>query len=198
MNIGLVVNARGQVCLVYDEPFILPARWVSYHVDKRQMELLFDNGTTYPIDWTAPDDMHSFLLQLTKILLIRMENKRPVEGWETTLLFMRNGRFVEDVSPVFDDVFYVNSLGQLVLSLGKTRHEQAPDRARLHAFTASLSLQWTAADEQHHIRISDAWLKKLIAATTIRVHSVHDDSAANPGGGFDVLLPLELDFSLTA
>lgn len=95
MNIGLVVNARGKLCLVHDEPFEATPLWVGYHTDKRQLEIIFDTGGTYPIDWEATDDMNVYLLNTKKILIIRMENRKPVEGYDTSFLHLKEGRTVE-------------------------------------------------------------------------------------------------------
>lgn len=94
MNIGLVVNARGKMCLVHDEPFEATPLWVGYHVDKRQLEIIFDTGSTFPIDWEATDEMHNYLLKINKILIIRMENRKPVEGYDTSFLRLKDGRAV--------------------------------------------------------------------------------------------------------
>ena len=94
MNIGLVVNARGKLCLVHDEPFEATPLWVAYHIDKKQLELLFDTGSTYPVDWDASDAMHNYLLKATKILIIRMENKKPVEGYDTNFIRLKDGKAI--------------------------------------------------------------------------------------------------------
>ena len=95
MNIGLVVNARGKMCLVHDEVFEAIPLWVGYHIDRKQLEIIFDTGGTYPIDWEATEEMHNYLLKINKILIIRMENKKPVEGYDTSFLRLNNGRTVE-------------------------------------------------------------------------------------------------------
>jgi len=95
MNIGLVVNARGKMCLVHDESFNDVPLWVGYHLDGRQIEIIFNSGATYPIDWEATDEMDSYLQKINKILLIRMEDKKPVEGYDTSLLHLRRGSAIE-------------------------------------------------------------------------------------------------------
>jgi hypothetical protein len=95
MNIGLVVNARGKMCLVHDESFNAVPQWVGYHLDKRQIEIIFDGGASYPIDWEATDEMDNYLQKINKILLIRMEDKKPVEGYDTSLLHLRRGSPIE-------------------------------------------------------------------------------------------------------
>ncbi len=96
MNIGLVVNARGRLCLVHDEPFEATPLWVGYHVDRRQLEIIFDTGKTFPIDWEATDEMNVYLLKMKKILVIRMENKKPVEGFDTSFLRLKGGRALDE------------------------------------------------------------------------------------------------------
>lgn len=95
MNIGLVVNARGKLCLVHDELFDATPLWVGYHVDKRQLEIIFDTGGTFPIEWEATDEMNSYLLKINKILIIRMENRKPVEGYDTSFLRLEAGRAID-------------------------------------------------------------------------------------------------------
>jgi hypothetical protein len=94
MNIGLVVNARGKMCLVHDRKFEFTPLWVGYHVDRKQIEIIFENGATFPIDWEATDEMNNYLLKIDKILLIRMENKTPVEGYDTTFLRLKDGKTI--------------------------------------------------------------------------------------------------------
>ncbi len=95
MNIGLVVNARGKVCLVHDEPFEATPLWVGYHVDKKRLEIIYDTGDTYLVNWEATAEMHNFLMKINKILIIRMENRKPVEGYDTSFLLLKNGKFIE-------------------------------------------------------------------------------------------------------
>jgi hypothetical protein len=95
VNIGIVVNARGKMCLVHDEPFEATPLWVGYHIDKKQIEIIFDTGGTYPIDWEATDEMHNYLLKISKILIIRMENRKPVEGYDTSFLKLKDGKTID-------------------------------------------------------------------------------------------------------
>lgn len=95
MNIGLVVNARGKLCLVHDEPFEATPLWVGYHIDRRRLEIIFDTGSTYPIDWEATDEMDVYLNNASKILIIRMENRKPVEGFDTSFLRLKDGKTIE-------------------------------------------------------------------------------------------------------
>src|SRR5579871_42203 len=95
MNIGLVVNARGKLCLVHDEKFEAPPIFVGYHLDKRQIEIFFETGASYPIDWEATDEMDAYLQKSNKILIILMRRKKPVEGYDTSLLHLIKGEAIE-------------------------------------------------------------------------------------------------------
>lgn len=95
MNIGLVVNARGKICMVHDEPFEGVPLWVGYHIELRVLEVIFEAGGTFPIDWKATDEMHNYLLRISKILIIRMENRQPVEGFDTSLLQLYKGKVLD-------------------------------------------------------------------------------------------------------
>jgi hypothetical protein len=95
VNIGLVVNARGKLCLVHDDSFEATPLWVGYHIDRKQLEIIFDTGGTFPIEWEATDEMNSYLMKINKILIIRMENRKPVEGYDTSFLRLEKGRAVD-------------------------------------------------------------------------------------------------------
>ncbi len=98
MNIGLVINAKGKVCLVHDEPFDAVPVWVAYDVDIKRMKIIFDTGTDYPIDWESTEEIHYYLMKIGKILLIRMEDKKPVEGYDTSFVKYKNGKYYEEQS----------------------------------------------------------------------------------------------------
>ncbi|QQR68609.1 MAG: hypothetical protein IPI58_07100 [Alphaproteobacteria bacterium] len=86
MNIDLVVNARGKVCLIHDAPFAGTPLWVRYHTDMRRIEVLFDNGTSDTIEHPVPDDVHPYLMRINKILIIRIDGDEPVEGYDTAFI----------------------------------------------------------------------------------------------------------------
>jgi hypothetical protein len=80
---------------VHDEPFEATPLWVGYHADKRRLEIIFDTGGLYPIAWEATEEMHQYLIKMDKILIIRMEDSKPVEGYDTSFLQLENGRVIE-------------------------------------------------------------------------------------------------------
>jgi hypothetical protein len=81
--------------LTYDFKFHAAPLWVGYRVDKRQIEIIFDTGETYPIEWVANDEIHNLLLKIDKILLIRMQDQKPVEGYDTSFLLLKDGKQIE-------------------------------------------------------------------------------------------------------
>jgi hypothetical protein len=53
------------------------------------------NGETYPVDWQATDEMDNYLQKIDKILIIRMQNKKPIEGYDTSLLHLKDAKAIE-------------------------------------------------------------------------------------------------------
>ncbi|NBX74085.1 MAG: hypothetical protein EBQ89_07275 [Alphaproteobacteria bacterium] len=96
MNIGLSINARGKVYLLHDQPFASPPLWVIYDIHQRRMKIIFDNSQEYPIHWQAPDDAHQILVNLKKILIVRVLDKKPVEGFETSFIKCSHGRYIDE------------------------------------------------------------------------------------------------------
>lgn len=97
VNIGIIVNARGKVCLVHDEIFGATPLWVGYHTDVKKLEIIFDTGQTMPIEWEATDDMDNYLLKISKILIVRMEDRKPIEGFDTSFILLRGGKVIKTV-----------------------------------------------------------------------------------------------------
>lgn len=86
MNINLIVNTHGKICLVHDEVFEHIPLWIKHKKQSQQVEILFDNGALLNVAGPIPDTLRRHLEQATKVNVIRTENKIPVEGWETFLL----------------------------------------------------------------------------------------------------------------
>lgn len=85
-KINMLVNAKGKVCLVYDEPFDGVPLWVKYRKPSRKIDLLFDNGATMTLKNDVPDQLDSYLINCNRVTIVRIEDQKPVEGWETILL----------------------------------------------------------------------------------------------------------------
>jgi hypothetical protein len=86
INIDIVVNARGRACLLHNKPFIGTPVWVKYLTNQRKVKFIFDNGTEHVIRYIMDEKMHKLLLNVTKLFLIRVEDGKPVEAFDTTLI----------------------------------------------------------------------------------------------------------------
>ncbi|MCL2504670.1 MAG: hypothetical protein FWE93_00210 [Alphaproteobacteria bacterium] len=96
MNIGIIVNSRCKVCLVHDGSFDATPLWVGYHVDTRKLEIIYDTSATYEIDWEATDEMNIYLMKINKILIMRVEDGNPIEGFETSFLRLKDGKVMNE------------------------------------------------------------------------------------------------------
>ncbi len=96
MNIGLIINAKGKACLVHDAPFEAVPVWITYDIDTRGMKIIFDTGTNKMIDSPLSDEVHDHLMKIGKILLVRMEDNRPVEGYDTNFVKYKDGAYYEE------------------------------------------------------------------------------------------------------
>jgi hypothetical protein len=56
--------------------------------------MIFDTGSTSLLDWEADEEMHNYLLKINKILIIRMEDRKPVEGFDTSFLRLKDGKVI--------------------------------------------------------------------------------------------------------
>jgi hypothetical protein len=86
VSIFLTINVRGRACLIHDGPFPATPVWVKYLVNKRKIQLMYDNGTSDIVDYFMEDKLHKYLLNISKLFLIRTEGGKPVEGFDTILL----------------------------------------------------------------------------------------------------------------
>lgn len=86
VGIVLTINARDRACLIHEGAFPATPVWVKYLTDKRKIKIIYDNGTEKIINYIMDDKLHKKLLNITKLFLIRTDNGKPVEGYDTTLL----------------------------------------------------------------------------------------------------------------
>jgi hypothetical protein len=145
MNIGLVVNARGKMCIVHDEPFGSAPLWVGYHLDRNHIEIILDNGEVYPVEWTADLEMDRYLSRISKILIIRMENKTPVEGYDTSFLHLESGRACEHNNDTeFNDGSVLrNYRDGLTLALCAAPFDGIPQAVQCNGLKRELVICWS-------------------------------------------------------
>jgi len=84
--ISIVVNARGRACMIHSEKFGATPTWIKYLTNQRKVKIVFDSGVECVIDYVMEDKLHKYLLNVTKLFLIRLENGKPVEGYDTNLI----------------------------------------------------------------------------------------------------------------
>jgi hypothetical protein len=84
--ISIVVNARGRCCMIHSEKFGATPVWIKYLTKQRKVKIVFDSGVECVIDYVMEDKLHKYLLNVTKLFLIRLENDKPVEGYDTNLI----------------------------------------------------------------------------------------------------------------
>ncbi len=86
MDITVNVNTHGKIVLLHNQPFDQIPLWIRYKNASRRLEILFEDGSFFPLSETMNDSAHTYLVRSGKVTLIRTENNKPVEGWETILL----------------------------------------------------------------------------------------------------------------
>lgn len=86
MKINMLVNAKGKICLVHNEPFEATPIWIKYKKPSKNVDLLFDDGSVLTVYHNVPEQLDSYLINSNRVMIVRVENQKPVEGWETILL----------------------------------------------------------------------------------------------------------------
>lgn len=85
-EVKIIVNMRGDICITHDAPFENTPLWVKYRQAAREVDILFDNGTSETIGFNIPDQINSYLVKANRVTLVRIAEQQPVEGWKTILL----------------------------------------------------------------------------------------------------------------
>jgi hypothetical protein len=221
MNIGLIVNARGKMCIVHDELFPGVPLWVAYHTDKMQLEIIFESGATYPIDWRATPEMDQYIRKIDKILIIRMEEKKPIEGYDASLCHIYNGRVILLPMTLPDgSTLETTQDGELRLTLAAFGFAQPPETVDYDPLGQSLFLVWsdgtrqplgtlpapnaeptseaqeTSFGEAEYVDYHD----HLVSHTHVRVVWSPGQGISDGGksDGFNVVLPISLSFEASA
>jgi serine/threonine-protein kinase len=68
-------------------------------MDRKQIEIVFESGQTFPIEWRATPEVDMYLGSIRQILMIRMEDKKPVEGFDVSFLRLGEGQSINDPAP---------------------------------------------------------------------------------------------------
>ncbi len=85
MNIDLIAGSRVAPCIAHDAPFNAHPLWVRYETSARRLEIVFEDGQAQTLDTAVNDDIAQHLKWARKIMMVRLHDGRPVEGYECYL-----------------------------------------------------------------------------------------------------------------
>lgn len=85
-KINMLVNAKGKVCIIYDQRFPVQATYARYDRQSRKVWLGFADGSTLEIIDRASDALHTFLIGADTCMAVLVENRKPTEGFELPLI----------------------------------------------------------------------------------------------------------------
>lgn len=85
MNIDLISGDRVAPCIAHDAPFSASPVWVRYETGPRRMSIIFEDGAAHDISTPVDEQIATRLKWARKIMLVRLQGGRPVEGYECRL-----------------------------------------------------------------------------------------------------------------
>ena len=85
MNIDLMAGNRVAPCIAHDAPFSANPLWVRYEAASKLLSIVFEDGDARPLPTAVNDHMAQHLQRARKIMLVRLHDGRPVEGYECHL-----------------------------------------------------------------------------------------------------------------
>lgn len=86
MNTGLMVNERGEACLVHDDPWPSEPSWAEFDTGSRRMVVVTEDGTNHDIGFEVDTQLADYLINGNSLLVVRMEGEKPVEGYDIKLI----------------------------------------------------------------------------------------------------------------
>lgn len=85
MNIDLLAGNRVAPCIAHDAPLDGNPMWVRYETAARRLSIIFEDGASRLLDSAVNDQIAQHLKWARKIMLVRLHEGRPVEGYECHL-----------------------------------------------------------------------------------------------------------------
>jgi len=82
----LLVNERGEALVVHDRPLSGTPEWAEYDRSARRLAILFEDGTSLDVGFAIDPSMDEYLQNAKTLLLVRMENMKPAEGYDLRLV----------------------------------------------------------------------------------------------------------------
>lgn len=86
ISMSFVVNARGRACLMHAKRFNANPVWVKYLTSQRKLQLIFDDGTNYTVNYVMNEKANKILLNLDKVLIFYVEDGKPIDGYDTKII----------------------------------------------------------------------------------------------------------------
>ena len=97
-NVGIVVNARGKLCVVHDQQVLTAPAIFLYNAHTRKLNLIFINDSNILFSWGATEEIHKLLISHDNMLLVQMQDKIPVRGYSTSLISFSGEMDIQDES----------------------------------------------------------------------------------------------------
>jgi hypothetical protein len=85
MNIALTLSQGHKAMLVYDQPFPFIPSWIESSADGRGVRIIGEGGEEFTAD-ISDSQFLSKLEPLQDIMLVRMQDRRPVECFTVSFI----------------------------------------------------------------------------------------------------------------
>lgn len=85
MNIALALGQDNKAILLYDEPLGFAPAWIESSEDGRGMRIIGEEGQEY-VAGLLLDSFFTQLQYLNGIVMVRMENRQPVESHDVSFI----------------------------------------------------------------------------------------------------------------
>lgn len=85
MNIDLIAGNRVSPCIAHDAPLEGNPLWVRYETEQHRLSIVFEDGVAKEIEKPVNEQVDQHLKSARKIMLVRLNGGRPIEGYECRL-----------------------------------------------------------------------------------------------------------------
>jgi hypothetical protein len=90
MNIALTLSRNNKAILVYDQPLGFSPAWIESSEDGRGVRIIGDGGEEF-VAGLLDNKIVSRLHMLSDIILVRMQDRKPVESYKVSFVSQRYG-----------------------------------------------------------------------------------------------------------
>ena len=88
MNIGLTLSRDNKALLIYDQPLGFSPAWIESSEDGRGVRIVGSEGQEFRAG-LLDNKIVSRLHMLRDIIMVRMENRKPVESYKVSFVSQR-------------------------------------------------------------------------------------------------------------